>query len=141
MNEQQSSSSRCPTNSDRINNLQARAGPNCIETLQDSSANKMEKIDIIGRINGEFGKWQLRTVLLIFLTKIPSAWFMVRYIIYSIIYCITHITITIFILLRALGMHYFHCSRTKRRRIFLSTIREFFRSSLRRKVSANARLQ
>lgn len=36
----------------------------------------MEKIDIIGRINGNFGKWQLRTVLLIFLCKIPSAWFM-----------------------------------------------------------------
>lgn len=36
----------------------------------------MEKVDIIGRINGNFGKWQLRTVLLIFLCKIPSAWFM-----------------------------------------------------------------
>lgn len=32
--------------------------------------------DIFERINGNFGKWQLRTVLLIFLTKIPSAWFM-----------------------------------------------------------------
>lgn len=40
------------------------------------NADKMEQIDIIGRINGNFGKWQLRTVLLIFLTKIPSAWFM-----------------------------------------------------------------
>lgn len=36
----------------------------------------MEKVDVIGRVNGEFGKWQLRTVLLIFLCKIPSAWFM-----------------------------------------------------------------
>lgn len=36
----------------------------------------MEKIDIIGQVNGNFGKWQLRTVLLIFLCKIPSAWFM-----------------------------------------------------------------
>lgn len=36
----------------------------------------MKKVDIIGRINGEFGKWQFRTVLIIFLTKIPSAWFM-----------------------------------------------------------------
>lgn len=37
---------------------------------------KMEKVDIIGEVNGNFGKWQLRTVLLIFLCKIPSAWFM-----------------------------------------------------------------
>lgn len=36
----------------------------------------MEKCDIVGRINGEFGRWQLRTVLLIFLCKIPSSWFM-----------------------------------------------------------------
>lgn len=36
----------------------------------------MEKVDIIGRINGDFGKWQLRAVLLIYLCKIPSAWFM-----------------------------------------------------------------
>lgn len=42
----------------------------------ESASNDMEKIDIIGRINGDFGKWQLRTVLLIFLCKIPSAWFM-----------------------------------------------------------------
>lgn len=37
---------------------------------------KMEKVDIISRINGQFGKWQLRTILLIFLCKIPSSWFM-----------------------------------------------------------------
>lgn len=36
----------------------------------------MEKVDIIGRIIGDFGKWQLRSILLIFLFKIPSAWFM-----------------------------------------------------------------
>lgn len=36
----------------------------------------MKNIDIIDRINGNFGRWQLRTVLLIFLCKIPSAWFM-----------------------------------------------------------------
>lgn len=36
----------------------------------------MEKIDIVGHINGEFGRWQMRTVLLIFLCKIPSSWFM-----------------------------------------------------------------
>lgn len=37
---------------------------------------KSDDTDIIGRINGNFGKWQLRTVFLIFLCKIPSAWFM-----------------------------------------------------------------
>lgn len=37
---------------------------------------RMEKVDIIQRINGEFGRWQLRAVLLIFLCKIPSSWFM-----------------------------------------------------------------
>lgn len=47
-----------------------------IESADDRSDNKMENADIIGRINGNFGKWQLRTVLLIFLCKIPSAWFM-----------------------------------------------------------------
>lgn len=36
----------------------------------------MDKTDIIGQINGQFGKWQLKTVLLIFLCKIPSSWFM-----------------------------------------------------------------
>lgn len=38
--------------------------------------NNNEKIDIIGKITGEFGRWQFRTVFLIFLTKIPSSWFM-----------------------------------------------------------------
>lgn len=36
----------------------------------------MEKVDVIRKVNGDFGRWQLRTVLLIFLCKIPSAWFM-----------------------------------------------------------------
>jgi hypothetical protein len=35
-----------------------------------------EKNDPIGAAVGEFGKWQLRAVLLIFLCKIPSSWFM-----------------------------------------------------------------
>ncbi|XP_037951229.1 solute carrier family 22 member 13-like [Teleopsis dalmanni] len=35
-----------------------------------------EADDIVSRINGNFGRWQLRTTLLIFLCKIPSAWFM-----------------------------------------------------------------
>jgi hypothetical protein len=32
--------------------------------------------DIIGQTIGDFGKWQLRAVLLIFLCKIPASWFM-----------------------------------------------------------------
>lgn len=36
----------------------------------------MDKVDIIGRITGKFGRWQLRSVFLIYLTKIPSSWFM-----------------------------------------------------------------
>lgn len=34
------------------------------------------KVDAVGQITGPWGKWQLRTVLLIFLCKIPSSWFM-----------------------------------------------------------------
>lgn len=33
-------------------------------------------VDAIGKITGDWGKWQLRAVLLIFLCKIPSSWFM-----------------------------------------------------------------
>lgn len=32
--------------------------------------------DIIGRVIGDWGPWQLRTVIIIFLCKIPAAWFM-----------------------------------------------------------------
>ncbi|XP_036322613.1 solute carrier family 22 member 3 [Rhagoletis pomonella] len=32
--------------------------------------------DIVQQVCGNFGRWQLRTILLIFLCKIPSAWFM-----------------------------------------------------------------
>lgn len=32
--------------------------------------------DIIGTVIGDWGRWQRRTTLLIFLCKIPSAWFM-----------------------------------------------------------------
>ena len=32
--------------------------------------------DIIGSIIGDIGKWQLRAIFLIFLCKIPAAWFM-----------------------------------------------------------------
>lgn len=36
----------------------------------------VEKVDVIGKVCGDFGKWQLRAIILIFLTKIPSSWFM-----------------------------------------------------------------
>lgn len=36
----------------------------------------VEKIDAIQNIVGDWGKWQFRTVFLIFLCKIPSSWFM-----------------------------------------------------------------
>lgn len=32
--------------------------------------------DVIGHVLGDWGRWQLRTVLIIFLCKIPAAWFM-----------------------------------------------------------------
>lgn len=33
-------------------------------------------VDVIGQVIGNFGKWQLRTILIIFLCKIPTSWFM-----------------------------------------------------------------
>lgn len=33
-------------------------------------------IDVIGQTLGNFGKWQLRTMLIVFLCKIPTSWFM-----------------------------------------------------------------
>lgn len=35
-----------------------------------------ENKDIFARVTGNFGKWQLRAVLIIFLCKIPTSWFM-----------------------------------------------------------------
>lgn len=32
--------------------------------------------DIVQEINGNFGRWQLRSIILVFLCKIPTAWFM-----------------------------------------------------------------
>lgn len=36
----------------------------------------MQPTDIISEITGHWGRWQFRTVFLIFLCKLPSAWFM-----------------------------------------------------------------
>ncbi|XP_017846044.1 solute carrier family 22 member 1 [Drosophila busckii] len=33
-------------------------------------------VDIVQHVSGNFGRWQLRSILLIFLCKIPTAWFM-----------------------------------------------------------------
>lgn len=33
-------------------------------------------VDIVAQVLGNFGKWQLRTMLIIFLCKIPTSWFM-----------------------------------------------------------------
>ncbi|KAH8407814.1 hypothetical protein KR215_002299 [Drosophila sulfurigaster] len=41
-----------------------------------ANSKMQSKVDAVGRITGQWGKWQLRTVLLIFLCKIPSSWFM-----------------------------------------------------------------
>lgn len=35
-----------------------------------------KNVDIISEIIGDWGQWQFRTVILIYLCKIPSAWFM-----------------------------------------------------------------
>lgn len=35
-----------------------------------------QKIDVIGQTLGNFGKWQVRTMLIVFLCKIPTSWFM-----------------------------------------------------------------
>jgi hypothetical protein len=34
------------------------------------------KSDFIGDFLGPIGKWQIRTIFLVYLTKIPSSWFM-----------------------------------------------------------------
>ncbi|BFF90002.1 solute carrier family 22 member 3 [Drosophila madeirensis] len=48
-----------------------------LEGKAPKTSSKMQtKVDAVGRITGQWGKWQLRTVLLIFLCKIPSSWFM-----------------------------------------------------------------
>jgi len=36
----------------------------------------VDSTDFIGNFIGPIGKWQLRTILLIYLCKIPSSWFM-----------------------------------------------------------------
>ncbi|XP_013115031.2 solute carrier family 22 member 13 [Stomoxys calcitrans] len=58
------------------------APPNYVKTTATAAptvtpaAPSAPPTDIIGQIIGDFGIWQLRTVLIIFLCKIPASWFM-----------------------------------------------------------------
>lgn len=47
-----------------------------VDEIDVPSMITMNSKDVIGRSVGDWGRWQLRTVLLIFLVKIPSSWFM-----------------------------------------------------------------
>lgn len=48
----------------------------CDVQNQKKSCEMPDSTDVIGNVLGPFGKFQLRTILLIFLVKIPSSWFM-----------------------------------------------------------------
>lgn len=71
-----SSSIQCCSSDKNIEAHLPAINSNTTASADDRNENKMDDVDVIGRINGNFGKWQFRTVLLIFLCKIPSAWFM-----------------------------------------------------------------
>lgn len=43
---------------------------------QEYSTKTSKAADVIGEVTGDFGVWQLRTILIIFLCKIPASWFM-----------------------------------------------------------------
>lgn len=47
-----------------------------VDEIDVPSMITMNSKDVIGRSVGDWGRWQLRAVLLIFLCKIPSSWFM-----------------------------------------------------------------
>jgi hypothetical protein len=48
-----------------------------IEAFEQHEPNEVhESLDYVGNFLGAFGRWQLRTILLIYLCKIPSSWFM-----------------------------------------------------------------
>ncbi|KAM8705372.1 hypothetical protein ACLKA7_009782 [Drosophila subpalustris] len=48
----------------------------CQDTEHEDALPQNDSDDIITQIVGHFGIWQLRSVLIIFLCKIPAAWFM-----------------------------------------------------------------
>lgn len=71
------SNNRSDTNKDYSNNPYPNDSFSKVDGRRPKPSTKMEtNVDAIGKITGEWGKWQLRTVLLIFLCKIPSSWFM-----------------------------------------------------------------
>uniref|UniRef100_A0A336MXX4 CSON007149 protein n=1 Tax=Culicoides sonorensis TaxID=179676 RepID=A0A336MXX4_CULSO len=49
---------------------------NNIDSNGNTNTNNDENIDIVRRILGTGGKWQLRIIFLVYLVKIPSSWFM-----------------------------------------------------------------
>lgn len=50
--------------------------PEKVRHRLDNTARVMQDTDVISQVIGNWGRWQLRAVLLIYLCKIPSAWFM-----------------------------------------------------------------
>lgn len=58
-----------------INNVETPV-PQSQQQLSPTAAKNVPPTDIIGEIIGDFGIWQLRTILIIFLCKIPASWFM-----------------------------------------------------------------
>lgn len=46
------------------------------QKTQQQLKGMVDQTDFIGNFLGPIGKWQLRTIFLIYLTKIPSSWFM-----------------------------------------------------------------
>lgn len=56
-----------------ISNIKQKLGAN---QPQHSFKGMNDSTDFIGNFLGPIGKWQLRTIFLIYLVKIPSSWFM-----------------------------------------------------------------
>lgn len=48
----------------------------CEKPPKSFTSSSADSTDYIGNFIGPIGKWQLRTIFLIYLTKIPASWFM-----------------------------------------------------------------
>lgn len=59
-----------------INNVSTDQQNNRTPTAPISPPKSSPATDVIGEIIGDFGVWQIRTLLIIFLCKIPASWFM-----------------------------------------------------------------
>lgn len=65
------------SNRDYLNNPYPNDSFSKLDGKSPKPSTKMStNVDAIGKVTGQWGKWQFRTVLLIFLCKIPSSWFM-----------------------------------------------------------------